>query len=253
MSRNREENFSSALVTGASRGIGREISLCLAGEPSIRKLILVCEKSRGSLTETAEDCLRLRNKSLPALTVETASGDISDYSFVQSLREQFGSVQILINNAAVSWVGLLTDMSPEQWQRSLQVNLTSLYNTCHIFVPDMIQAKAGRILNVSSVWGIAGASCEVAYSATKGGVNAFTKALAKELGPSHIACNAIAPGIVDTDMNGHLSPQEKDAVCEEIPAGRMASPREAAEAMMHILKMPSYFTGEILRFDGGWL
>ena len=158
-----------------------------------------------------------------------------------------------MNNAAVSYVGLLTDMTPEEWEKTLRVNVTALYNTCHTYVPDMIRAGGGRILNVSSVWGLAGASCEVAYSASKGAVNAFTKALAKELAPSHICVNAIAPGILDTRMNAHLSEKETAEIRDQIPAGYIASPEEAAQAMLRLLEMPEYFNGEIVRFDGCWI
>ena len=144
-------------------------------------------------------------------------------------------------------------MSPEQWDALIRTNLTSLYNTCHTYVPDMVRAQAGRVLNISSVWGIAGASCEVAYSASKGAVNAFTKALAKELAPSRIRVNALALGIVDTRMNGHLSEKETAEIRDQIPAGYIVSPEEAAEAALRLLQMPEYFNGEVVRFDGCWL
>ena len=144
-------------------------------------------------------------------------------------------------------------MTPEEFDRILRINVTSVYNTCHAVIPDMVRNQHGRILNISSVWGLVGASCEVAYSATKGAINSLTMALAKELAPSHIAVNAIAFGAVDTTMNGHLSVEEKKALCEEIPAEKMAVPEEAAACISHILAMPDYMTGEILKFDGGWI
>ena len=135
----------------------------------------------------------------------------------------------------------------------MNINLTSVYNTCHAVVPHMVHEKSGRIINISSVWGLTGASCEVAYSASKGGMNALTQALAKELAPSGIAVNAIAFGAVDTEMNGHLSPEEKNALCDEIPTGRMATPAEAAECILKVSQMPVYMTGNILKTDGGWI
>ena len=117
----------------------------------------------------------------------------------------------------------------------------------------MIKEHSGRIINVSSVWGLVGASCEVAYSATKGAINSFTKALAKELAPSNISVNAIAFGAIDTDMNNNLSPEERTALEYEIPYGRMATPKEAAQCISNLLTMPTYLTGEVLKFDGGWI
>ena len=162
-------------------------------------------------------------------------------------------MELLINNAAVSYVGLLTDMTGEDWDETVSTNLTSVFNTCHAFVPDMVREKEGRIINVSSVWGLVGASCEVAYSATKGAVNAFTKALAKELAPSGIPVNAAAFGVIDTDMNRNLSDEDRSALEEEIPVGRMATPDEAAQLIVKLSEMPEYFTGEVVKFDGGWI
>ena len=174
-------------------------------------------------------------------------------SYVRRLREEVGPVDVLINNAAVSYVGLLVDMAPEEWSESINTNLSSIYNTCHTFLPDMIAKQSGHIINISSVWGEAGASCEVAYSATKGAINSFTRALAKEVGPSGIQVNAIAPGIVDTEMNSHLSAEGLSEICEDIPMGRMAKADEIADAAINILRMPKYLTGEIIRIDGGWI
>ena len=134
----------------------------------------------------------------------------------------------------------------------MRTNLTSLYNTCHTYVPDMVSARHGKILNISSVWGLSGASCEVAYSASKGAVNAFTRALARELAPSHIQVNALALGIVDTRMNARLSPEEKEEIVSQIPAGYIVSPEEAADAAFRLLGMPEYLNGEVIRLDGCW-
>ena len=180
-------------------------------------------------------------------------GDVGDLNYVGSLRRRFGPVDTLVNNAAVSRVGLLTDTAPEDWDLVMRTNVTALYNTCRTYVPDMVKAGGGRILNVSSVWGECGASCEVAYSAAKGAVNAFTRALAKELAPSHIRVNAVAPGIIDTRMNDNLSEDEKAGIRDQIPAGYIASPDEIAQAMLRLLDMPEYFNGEIVRLDGCWI
>ena len=240
--------MSTILITGASHGVGSAFALACAQSGRFTKIILNSRSDKAALEDTAR-----RVSAAGDLVCVCDAGDVGDLSYVQGLRERFGPVDTLVNNAAVSYVGLLTDMSPEEWDRLLRVNVTALYNTCHTYVPDMIRAGGGRILNVSSVWGLAGASCEVAYSASKGAVNAFTKALAKELAPSHIRVNAIAPGILDTRMNAHLSEKETAEIRDQIPAGYIASPEEAAQAMLRLLEMPEYFNGEIVRFDGCWI
>lgn len=240
--------MSTILITGASHGVGRAFALACAESGRFRKIILNGGSDAAALDETAR-----RVSAAGDLVCIADIGDVGSLAYVESLRKRFGPVDTLVNNAAVSRVGLLTDMDLEEWNRVMQVNVTSLFNTCHTFVPDMVSAGWGRILNVSSVWGIAGASCEVAYSASKGAVNAFTKALAKELAPSHIQVNAIALGIIDTRMNSHLDEQEKAGIRDQIPAGYIASPEEAAQAMLRLLDMPEYFNGEIVRFDGCWI
>ena len=240
--------MSTILITGASHGVGKAFAVACAQSGRFSKIIL----NGGSDTAALEDTAR-RVSAAGDLVCIADIGDVSDLAYVQSLRERFGPVDTLVNNAAVSLVGLLTDTSPEDWDRLMRVNVTALYNTCRTYVPDMVSAGGGRILNVSSVWGLAGASCEVAYSASKGAVNAFTKALAKELAPSHIRVNAIALGIIDTRMNAHLSENETAEIRDQIPAGYIASPEEAAQAMLRLLEMPEYFNGEIVRFDGCWI
>lgn len=242
----------SLIITGASRGIGRAAAMLLAKD---YEYIAIC--SHSSPDELKAVAKEIHNSDDCGCQCRTFIGDIADYDFVSdlvsSVIDDCGSIDTLINNAGISSVGLFTDTTRSEWQRIIDVNLTSVYNTCHCAVPNMVHNKTGRILNISSVWGLAGASCEVAYSATKGAVNSFTKALAKELAPSNIAVNAIAFGAIDTSMNGHLTPDETAALEEEIPYCRMASPEEAAHCIKSILSMPHYFTGEIVKFDGGWI
>ena len=240
--------MSTILITGASHGVGRAFAITCAQSGRFTKIILNSGSDKAALEDTAR-----RVSAAGDLVCLPDLGDVGDLAYVESLRRRFGPVDVLVNNAAVSVTGLLTDTSPEDWNRLMRTNLTSLYNTCHTFVPDMVSSGGGRILNVSSVWGLCGASCEVAYSAAKGAVNAFTRALAKELAPAHIRVNAIAPGIIDTRMNANLSEHEKAEIRDQIPAGYIASPEEAAQAMLCLLEMPEYFTGEIVRFDGGWI
>ncbi len=183
-------------------------------------------------------------------------GDVSDEEFVEQafgeIQQKFGMADILINNAGISHVGLLTDMSLEEWNRVLQVNLTSMFCCCKHAIPPMVHEKSGRILNISSVWGNVGASCEVAYSASKGGVNGFTRALAKELGPSGITVNAIACGVIDTRMNRCFSEDERRQISEEIPVGRFGLPQEAASLALSLVNAPDYLTGQVITLDGGW-
>lgn len=184
-------------------------------------------------------------------------GDVGDYNFIQSVIEEIIAstkhIDVLVNNAGISEISLFSETSPEKWNEMLNTNINSIYNTCHEVVPYMVHEHNGRIINISSVWGLVGASCEVAYSTTKGAINAFTKALAKELAPSNISVNAIAFGAIDTTMNSHLSNEEVAELENEIPFGRMASASEAAAFIDRIIDMPEYFTGEVVKFDGAWI
>ena len=232
-----------AFVSGASRGIGRAIATSLAKEGY--HLGLVCRKNQKMLEDLAEDLRSVYHM------------DVGDPSFVKALAEEmlahFSQIDVLVNNAGISHIGLLTDMSVEEWDQILSVNLSSCFYTAKAFVPAMVQKQSGRIINISSMWGNVGASCEIAYSASKGGIHAFTKALAKELAPSRIAVNAIACGVIDTDMNGFLSVEERTALEAEIPAGRFAQPEEVAEAVLQVIKMPTYLTGQVISMDGGYI
>ncbi|MBQ9278602.1 MAG: SDR family NAD(P)-dependent oxidoreductase [Lachnospiraceae bacterium] len=238
-----------ALITGASRGIGRACAIELSKDYD---LIAVCCKDNTDKLEETASFIKKNN-----CEVITFAGDVSDYGFVSNMVsstiKKSGKIDTLINNAGIASIGLFTDVTPSDWHNMLDTNLTSAYNTCHAIVPHMIHEKNGHIINVSSVWGLVGASCEVCYSATKGAINSFTKALAKELAPSNISVNAVAFGAVDTDMNSCLSEEDKVSLCEEIPFGRMASCDEAALFIKKLSEMPNYFTGEVIKFDGGWI
>ena len=235
-----------ALITGASRGIGRAAAYALAKDGY--DLFLICRKSGEALLKVKEELERKY-----AVSCETALCDVSDPKQVEEAVSRAGEIHVLVNNAAVSCVSLLTDMTLEEWHRVIDTNLNSLFYTCRLAVPQMVRRKEGKIINVSSVWGNAGASMEVAYSASKGGVNSFTKALAKELAPSNIQVNGAAFGVIDTDMNACFSREEMEALAEEIPAGRMGTVQEAGEIIRWLAGAPEYLTGQIITMDGGWL
>ncbi len=237
-----------ALITGASRGIGKAVALRLARE-GFR--LALCARNEAPLLETRKELLTL---GVPCLAV---AADVSDPAACRRLFDEakavFGSIDILVNNAGISHVGLLQDMSDDQWDALIGTNLSSVFYCCRLAIPSLVAAKSGRILNISSVWGSAGASCEAAYSASKGGVNALTRALAKELAPSGVQVNALACGAIDTDMNRFLSGEERTALAGEIPAGRLGTPEEAAEMAWKLLSAPDYLTGQIVTLDGGWI
>ena len=237
------------IVTGASRGIGKAAALEFARED--HNLIITNSKDREAIRKVAEEV-----RSLTGGFCHTFTGDLGDPANVRRLFGEVavscGGADILVNNAGISVTGLIRDMSDEDWARILASNLSSVFYCCRSAVPYMVKQKSGCIINVSSVWGNVGASCEAAYSATKGGVNALTKALAKELAPSGISVNAVAFGCIDTDMNACYSAEERRALEEEIPVGRFASPEEAGRAIVEISKLPLYATGQIITVDGGW-
>ena len=238
-----------ALITGASRGIGKGIALALA--KAGYNLILTCKQNSEALKKVS-DIAKQHN-----ISVHTFIGDLSTPSICEELfsyiSENNLSIDILINNAGISYVGLLQDMTYDEWNTCINTNLSSVFHTCKNCIPHMLRIGHGKIINISSVWGNNGASCEVAYSASKGGVNSFTKALAKELAPSNIQVNAVAFGLIDTEMNNHLSTEEKKALLEEIPSGTIGTIEDAGQMILSVLTAPSYMTGQIITMDGGWV
>ena len=233
------------LITGASRGIGKACAECFAKEGF--ELYLTCLHSVGALQK-----LQDRIQKEYAVPCHIYCCDMGDYEQVAGVFSEINRLDVLINNAGISFTGLFTDMTPTQWEHILRTNLNSCFNTCSLAVPLMLQEKKGKIINVSSIWGTRGASMEVAYSAAKGGVNAFTKALAKELAPSGIQVNAAAFGAIDTDMMKSYGAEDLALICEEIPADRLGTPKEAAGLILSLALSPDYLTGQIVAMDGGW-
>lgn len=238
-----------AFITGASRGIGRAIAIEFARAGF--SLAINCRHSAEKLKQLAEELTDTFHIACLPLV-----GDVGDENFVNHafslMEQQLGAATILVNNAGISHIGLLSDMSLDEWNLVMGTNLTSLFCCCRRAIPNMVHHKSGRILNISSVWGNSGASCEVAYSASKGGVNSFTKALAKELAPSGICVNAIACGVIDTRMNQCFSEEERLQLAAEIPAGRFGSAEEVAQLALSVVTSPSYLTGQVITMDGGW-
>ena len=235
-----------ALITGASRGIGEAIAKELARQGF--DLTLTCLNSLDQLKELAGG---LEKKY--GVSCHIFQGDMGDPEAVDRLFDGLNRLDVLINNAGISHIGLLSDMSVSQWRRVMSTNLDSCFYTCRRAIPLMVHAKQGRIINISSVWGQAGASMEAAYSASKGGVNSLTKALAKELAPSNIQVNAIACGVIDTVMNAQLSDEERSLLMDEVPAGRFGTPNEVAGLVTDLAEHHNYLTGQVIGLDGGFI
>lgn len=237
------------LVTGASRGIGKAIAVKFAKKNY--NIVINCIQSEERLMQTKKD---IESYQVPCLAF---MGDVGDpeqcKTLFEQIKKQFGTLDVLVNNAGISYIGLLQDMKIKDWDRIVRTNLTSVFNLCKLAIPGMVAQQYGKIINISSVWGNVGASCEVAYSATKGGINAFTKALAKELAPSGIQVNAVACGAIDTEMNHFLEEEELISLVDEIPAGRLGQAEEVADLVYHLGYKNSYLTGQIIGLDGGWI
>jgi 3-oxoacyl-[acyl-carrier protein] reductase len=237
------------LITGASHGIGSALAKTFAENGY--DLALCCQNSYDEMEQLAASL-----RSSYGADILCFQGDVGNFGFVADMVQKtlahFGQIDVLINNAGISHIGLLTDMSIEEWNRILSVNLTSVFSTCKCVVPSMVARQQGKILNISSVWGEIGASCEVAYSACKGGMNAFTRALGKELAPSNIQVNAISCGVIDTRMNACFTPEERNDLMDEIPAGRFGTPEEVARLALSLVSGNDYLNGQVIRLDGAW-
>ena len=235
-----------ALITGASRGIGRAIATALAQNDY--DLYLTCHKNEAILSDLKNDLERQYT-----VICKTIIGDISQEETVRKLFSSIDHLDVLVNNAGISHIGLLHKMDLEEWNHVIGTNLTSVFLCSKYAIPLLLREKNGKIINISSVWGNVGASTEVAYSASKGGVNAFTRALAKELAPSGIQVNALACGMINTEMNGHLTSDEINSIIEEIPADRIGQPEDIASAVISLCAGSSYLTGQVISIDGAWV
>ena len=236
------------VVTGGSRGIGAEIVKTLAMENY--NVILNYNKSKEQ-AELIKKKLKTNEKK-----VEIFKADVSKREEAKELikfaLEKFGTIDVLINNAGISQTKMFLDITDEDWNLMLQNNLTSAFYCIQEALPTMIQRKNGLIVNISSIWGITGGSCEVHYSAAKAGLDGMTKALAKELGPSNIRVNSIAPGMIDTDMNKEYSENEINEIKEETPLKKIGKPAEIAKCVKWLIE-DNFTTGQIISPNGGWV
>ena len=232
-------------ITGASRGIGKAIAREYARQGY--DLILTCLTNIDALQQLANELTDIY-----PISCRIFQADMGNFDDVKNIFSQIEHLDVLINNAGISYVGLLSDMTPQEWHQVMHTNLDACFYTAKHAIPLMLPSHRGKIINISSVWGNVGASMEVAYSASKGGVNTFTKALAKELAPSGIQVNAIACGIIDTDMNKCFSDDDLEAIKVEIPADRLGTAQEVAALALQLAEAPSYLTGQIITIDGGW-
>lgn len=238
------------LITGASRGIGRETARVFVEQGY--RLALHYHHSEQQAQELAAEL------TTAGADVELFCADIADYTQVQemcaAILKRFGSVQVLVSNAGIAAQQLFTDITPAQWNTMLNVHIGGAYNCCHCLLPAMIREKQGKIVLVSSIWGITGASCEVHYSTAKAALIGMTKALAKELGPSGIQVNCVAPGVIDTAMNANLDEEILRELADETPVGRLGTPRDVAHAIAFLASpQADFITGQVLSPNGGYV
>ena len=245
MVENQEKNTQNriAIVTGGSRGIGASIVKKLSQNGF--SVILNYNNSFESAKQITSENPNIDN----------FKADVSNYDEVCNLINftinKYGKIDLLVNNAGIDLIKTINDITPQDFDNILKTNLYSAFYTSKEVSKYMIQAKNGTIINISSIWGLVGASCEMAYSVSKAGLDAMTKSLAKELGPSNIKVNSIAPGIIDTDMNKFLSNEEKNQIINEIPLEKIGKPSDIADCVL-FLANSNYITGQIIQINGGW-
>ena len=236
------------LITGASRGIGRQISEDLAFKGY--NIIANYNKSGKEANELKEE---LKNN---GINIEIFKADVSNKDEVKALVDfainKYNKIDVLINNAGIDQIKPFLDITEDDWNKIIKNNLSSVFYMCQEVLPYMINKKEGNIINISSIWGITGASCESHYSVTKAGIDALTKSLAKEMGPSNIRINSIAPGIIDTEMNGSFTKEELNNIIEEIPLERIGEKSNISKCVEWLIE-DNYTTGQVISVNGGWL
>ena len=236
------------LVTGGSRGIGKCVAENLAEEGY--NVVLNYNKSKKQAEETK------KNLAKKGINIEIFKADVSKREEVKKLvsftLKKYGNIDILINNAGIAKIQMFNDIKDADWNEMISTNLNSVFFTIQEALPNMIHNKNGCIINISSIWGMVGASCEVAYSVSKAGVNGLTKSLAKELGPSNIRVNSIAPGVIDTDMNSNIDLAIKKQIKEETPLGKIGKPEDIFKCVKWLIE-DEFTTGQIISPNGGYV
>lgn len=227
------------VITGGSRGIGAAAVRLFAGRGE--RVWFLYEKNHEAARAVAQET-----------GAQALCCDVADEAAVQRAFDAVGSADILVNNAGVCHYGLISQITPAEWRRLFAVNVDGIYNCVRAVLPQMLQKQSGAIVNVSSMWGQVGASCEAAYSATKGAVLALTKALAQELGPSGIRVNAVAPGVIRTDMCASVAPEVMEELRQQTPTGTLGTPEDAAQAIAYLADAP-FVTGQVLAVNGGFV
>ena len=231
------------LITGGSRGIGKECVYAFINEGY--RVFLNYNKSDA-------EAEKIKNETGAILVKADISKEDEVKKMSHFIHDNYGKIDVIVNNAGISQIKLFTDISENDWDRMFNINVKGMFLVTKEFAGDMIYKKKGKIINVSSMWGLTGGSCEVHYSASKAAVIGFTKALAKELGPSGINVNCVAPGVIETDMNKHLSDEDIKSLEDETPLGRIGKAEEIAKTILFLASEKSdYITGQVLSVDGG--
>ncbi|MEI6100449.1 MAG: 3-oxoacyl-ACP reductase FabG [Eubacteriales bacterium] len=238
------------LITGASGGIGSAAALLFAREDY--RVVLHYYNSRKKCEILLQQIREMGSEGM--ITRADVSDDVQVKAMFEEIMAVFGGVDVLVNNAGIAQQKLFTDITADEWNRMFAVNVSGVANCCRVAVPHMISLKEGKIINISSVWGICGASCEVHYSASKAAVIGLTRALAKELGPSGIQVNCVAPGVIATDMVSHLDRDALDALREQTALGTIGQPEDVAESILFLAsKKANFITGQVISPNGGFL
>ncbi len=238
------------LITGSSRGIGEGIAEVFA--KGNYKIVLNCKNNIEKMEELKKRLIKI-NPDIIGIQCDVSKYDEVKKMF-EKIKNKFGTVDILINNAGISYYGLFNEMEEKNWQEVINVNLMSVINCSRIGIESMIKNKTGEIINISSMWGDSGSSCEVIYSTSKAGVDGFTKALAKEVGPSNVKVNAIACGLIDTEMNNNLTISEKNDIIDSVPLGKIGKPIDVGQLCLFLASEDNkYITGQVIKVDGGFI
>ena len=239
-----------ALITGASKGIGAATAIMFA-QNGYDVIINYCSSAESAILLEKS----LKENGFSALSYMADVSKSNDVKrMVNDVIERYGKIDVLINNAGIAQQKLFTDITDEDWERIVSINLTGTFNCCRAVIPHMVSRKSGSIINTSSIWGMTGASCEVHYSAVKAGIIGMTKALAKELGPSGIRVNCVAPGVINTRMNANLSVSDLEGLADETPLGRLGTTNEVASTSLFLASNAAEFiTGQVISPNGGFV